>query len=239
MILLAILLIYPDEGYARRLHQSIHSKHSAKLKLDSCASNRVRSMLTPAYHLLKTKNIHKRTKFYSHLIIFTGTYTAAYTRYQQLSIKEYNSLSFEMNISEEDERKDTQSCKKKIRKLHSIRREFTRHRKDMYEHMLNYDANKHQKTSPKRKINNSKNVNDVAKKPKCKEFKQRPSVEQLLTSMSADRYLYCLGIENRSDYLCWMKLFHPDKGGDTAECAKVMNHAKTMFSSKSSMCFET
>ena len=121
---------------------------------------------------------------------------------------------------------------KKPSKLLSLRKQFQHSKNEKYSHLLNYDKT----DTSKRSISFKRKADELDEQTKNKQkiFRRNAEVPLLIAThklkeLTPRQYLKQLGIETKQDCRKWLKLFHPDKGGNSDECAKVLGYVKNVF----------
>ena len=118
-------------------------------------------------------------------------------------------------------------------KLNALRKQHAASKKKRYMHLHNYRLMSavHSSAVTIESINKPRSVHSDPLPPvrKTKDFKQRIDAEDAQLHMTPKEYLKKLGVESKHDFRQWMKLFHPDKGGDSDECARVLEFVKKVF----------
>lgn len=116
-------------------------------------------------------------------------------------------------------------------KLKRIRRSLKSKKKTVFAHLLNYTAptNAFEEVLQRNKERLLKERKDAECKQVQqlhKQYKQHPASEYSDHEAHPKEFLKSLGIENKTDFRSWMKMFHTDKGGDNKICAKVLDCRK-------------
>ena len=127
---------------------------------------------------------------------------------------------------------------KKNRKINRIRRKMFSAQRHQFAHMLNAqirpDAfemvfSENKKRLLEEKLKKGKDDTQQQRRPQSK-YKAEPPSNSVGVESSPREYLESIGVTDKKDYYAWMKLFHPDKCGNseksTATCAKVISYAK-------------